>query len=101
MSGETPPPGSPRSLRDQEARDRIETALDENILVEAGAGSGKTTALTDRMVALVLSGTAGIDEIAAVTFTRKAAAELRERFQGALESKLNEIPPDSREFNRR
>ncbi len=97
MSGETPPPGSPRPLRDQEARDRIETALDENILVEAGAGSGKTTALTDRMVALVLSGTAGIDEIAAVTFTRKAAAELRERFQGALEAKLNEIPPDSPE----
>ena len=65
--------------------------------MEAGAGSGKTTALTDRMVALIQSGAAKIDEIAAVTFTRKAAAELRERFQGALEAKLDACPPGGAE----
>jgi ATP-dependent helicase/nuclease subunit A len=75
-------------LRDKAARDRIASDLDVNFLVEAGAGSGKTTALVGRMVALVATGTAEVDDIAAVTFTRKAAAELRERFQILLEDRL-------------
>jgi ATP-dependent helicase/nuclease subunit A len=73
---------------DQEVRDRIATALDRSMLVEAGAGSGKTTSLVDRAVALVSTGTARVDEIAAVTFTRKAAAELREKFQERVERGL-------------
>jgi ATP-dependent helicase/nuclease subunit A len=78
----------PLPLRDQPARDRIATDLKANLLVEAGAGSGKTTALVGRMVALVSTGTATVEEISAVTFTRKAAAELRERFQMKLEERL-------------
>jgi ATP-dependent helicase/nuclease subunit A len=70
---------------DQPARDRIRTDLDTTFLVEAGAGSGKTRSLVDRMIALLASGRAEIDTLAAVTFTRKAAAELRGRFQVALE----------------
>lgn len=77
-------------LPDQGARERIARDLDTNLLVEAGAGSGKTTALVGRMVALIETGVASADEIAAVTFTRKAAAELRERFQAALEARLME-----------
>lgn len=75
-------------LPDRAARQRVVSALDANILVEAGAGSGKTTALVRRMVALVRTGAATVDEIAAVTFTRKAAAELRERFQAEIEGDL-------------
>ncbi|HEX7048921.1 MAG TPA: UvrD-helicase domain-containing protein [Longimicrobiales bacterium] len=75
---------------DQANRDRIANDLDANLLVEAGAGSGKTTAMVGRMVALVRTGRAEVDEIAAVTFTRKAAAELRERFQEALERAYRE-----------
>ncbi len=78
-------------LRDRAARDRIRTALDLNLLVEAGAGSGKTTELVGRMVALVEAGAAAADQIAAVTFTRKAAAELRERFQAELERRIAEV----------
>ena len=74
---------------DQEARERIRTALDVNILVEAGAGSGKTASLVDRLMAYVERGDA-VETLAAVTFTRKAAAELRERFQFALEAKARE-----------
>src|SRR5690606_6666524 len=70
---------------DQEQRDRILNDLDTNLLVEAGAGSGKTTAMVGRMVQLIRTGRAEVDQIAAVTFTRKAAAELRERFQERLE----------------
>ena len=70
---------------DQPARDRIKRDLKQNFLVEAGAGSGKTTSLVDRMVALVREGECKVEQIAAVTFTRKAAAELRQRFQVELE----------------
>ena len=82
------------TLPDAEARALIATALDQNILVEAGAGSGKTTALVGRMVALVREKGVDVDRIAAVTFTRKAAGELRERFQGALELARRESTED-------
>jgi ATP-dependent helicase/nuclease subunit A len=76
---------------DQAARDRIRRDLGTTFLVEAGAGSGKTKSLVDRMIALLATGRASIDALAAVTFTRKAAAELRGRFQVALEqSRLGE-----------
>ena len=78
---------------DQSERDRISEDLDRNLLVEAGAGSGKTRSLVDRMVALVETGTCTADRIAAVTFTRKAAAELRQRFQVGLEEALARTPP--------
>jgi ATP-dependent helicase/nuclease subunit A len=78
-------------LADAAARVEIGTDLASNLLVEAGAGSGKTTALVGRMVALLETGTATADEIAAVTFTRKAAGELRERFQTAVEQRLSTL----------
>ena len=70
---------------DQAARDRIGRDLGTTFLVEAGAGSGKTTSLVERMIALLATGRTSIESLAAVTFTRKAAAELRGRFQVALE----------------
>jgi len=74
---------------DHAARDLIREALDVNILVEAGAGSGKTAALVERLLAYVEKGVP-VESLAAVTFTRKAAAELRERFQGVLEARVRE-----------
>jgi len=84
-------------LPDAAARRRIRDELDVDFLVEAGAGSGKTTELVNRMTALVATGTATVDGIAAVTFTRKAAAELRERFQARLEALLREEGDDAPE----
>lgn len=74
-----------KTIIDQEARDKIKYELQTNFLVEAGAGSGKTTSLVDRMVNLIMTGTAEIEEIVAITFTRKAADELKVRFQSKLE----------------
>ena len=55
------------------------------MLVEAAAGTGKTTAMIARMVALLAAGKCRTDTLAAVTFTRKSTAELRARFQIDLE----------------
>ena len=61
---------------DQAERDRVTDDLDATLFVEAGAGSGKTTALVDRVLALVASGIE-LRTVAAITFTEKAGAELR------------------------
>jgi len=74
-----------RRSDDAKYRQMIVQNLDVSMLVEAGAGSGKTTSLVDRMVALIATGKSSVDKMAAVTFTRKAAAELKGRFQIALE----------------
>ncbi len=67
-----------------DAFDRIRDSLNDSLFVEAGAGTGKTKALVDRLVALVESGVP-ITDIIAITFTEKAAAELRERVRSELE----------------
>ncbi|MET0494381.1 MAG: UvrD-helicase domain-containing protein [Actinoplanes sp.] len=72
------------SLGDQAARRLIAGSLGETLFVEAGAGSGKTTALVRRVVALVLEDGVPLSRIAAVTFTEKAGAELRDRLRSAL-----------------
>jgi len=68
------------TLKDQDARDTIERVLDENLMVLAGAGAGKTYALVQRMVNAVRTGAVAVDKLAAITFTRKAAGEMRGRF---------------------
>jgi ATP-dependent helicase/nuclease subunit A len=73
---------------DRLSRLRIHEELLENILVEAGAGSGKTQMLAERMAAGVANGVYQVEHMAAVTFTRKAASELRGRFHLALEREL-------------
>ena len=71
-------------LHDQQARAKIVDALDRTLFVDAGAGSGKTTALVGRVLALISAGVA-MENIAAITFTEKAAAELRDRVRRELE----------------
>ncbi|GFR34210.1 UvrD-helicase domain-containing protein [Thermobrachium celere] len=63
-------------VNDEQAR-----ALDinKNIALHAGAGSGKTRVLTRRFLRLLLEGGAKVDDIVAITFTKKAALEMKER----------------------
>ena len=76
--------GHVKALRDREARELIRRDLHKNVMVLAGAGAGKTHALVERMVSAIRSGVADIDRTAAITFTRKAAGEMRGRFYLSL-----------------
>lgn len=69
---------------DAAARQAIESDLEKTLFVQAGAGTGKTTALVSRILALITSGVA-INHIAAITFTEKAAAELQARIRQKLQ----------------
>ena len=73
------------ALVDQHARDQIRKDLDRNMVVEAAAGTGKTSELVQRIIAVLAGGRASIDQIIAVTFTEKAAGELKLRLRSDLE----------------
>jgi len=74
------------SLIDSPARQRIHTVFDKTLVVEAAAGTGKTTELVARMIAVLSSGRTSIDRIVGVTFTEKAAGELKLRLRSELEN---------------
>ncbi len=84
---------------DQAVRDAIRDRLDVNMCVEAGAGTGKTTVLVDRIVEILRTGWAGVHEIAVITFTEKAAAELAARVRQGLDAALTS-PADDAERER-
>ena len=85
MSDEALDIGANATFADAEARRLIRTALEETMVVEAAAGTGKTTELVYRMVAVLAEGRAEVEEIVAVTFTEKAAGELALRLRSGIE----------------
>ncbi len=70
---------------DHRVRDRIEHDLTTTLIIEAAAGTGKTTALVSRIVAVIARGLTTLDRIVAVTFTEKAAGELKLRLRADIE----------------
>ena len=83
-------PAPERAVCDQGVRDRVCGELGTTFLVEAGAGTGKTRVLVDRYVRCVLDGehgTGDVRSVAAITFTEKAAGELRQRVREELEGR--------------
>ena len=74
------------AVADDRARETIRDDLDRTLIVEAAAGTGKTTALVDRILQVIARGRAHIREIVAVTFTEKAAGELKLRLRQELEA---------------
>jgi len=79
-----------RTPEDQAVRDRIIHDLGTSFAVEAGAGTGKTSLLTDRIIEAVRTGHARLGEIVAITFTDRAANELKVRLRDGLERLLAE-----------
>ena len=77
---------------DQKEREIIEKDLSNTYLVEAGAGTGKTTLLISRILEIIRSGKANILQIVAITFTEKAATELKTRIKYKLEFEIKKEP---------
>ena len=76
---------TPKFTADAAQRDIIRHELDTSLIVEASAGTGKTTELVNRIVAVLRSGRTTVDRIVAVTFTHKAAGELKVRLRQELD----------------
>lgn len=60
-----------------------------NVLVSASAGSGKTFVMIERVIRLILEGKADADSILAVTYTRLAAEEMKEKLVKAVVAEIN------------
>ena len=69
-----------------EDRLKAQTRMGVNIVVEAGAGTGKTTLLIDRLCLAVLAQNTPVEKLVALTFTEKAAAEIKTRFVAKLQN---------------
>jgi len=78
---------------------RAALALDKNIAVTAGAGTGKTLVLVERYISILLHNDVDLHEVLAITFTNKAAAEMLERVESTLNSLLTQSE-DSKEKKR-
>jgi ATP-dependent exoDNAse (exonuclease V) beta subunit len=88
-------------MSDARARELIVDALHETLVVEAAAGTGKTTELVNRIIAVIGQGLAEMRGIVAVTFTEKAAGELRLRLRERLEDERRSARGDeARRFER-
>ena len=87
------------SLADQPARDQIRNDLDTSLVVEAAAGTGKTSELVRRIISVIKSGRASLDQIVAVTFTDAAAGELKLRLRGEIERERQS--PDASEHEKK
>ena len=86
-------------LEDRLARERIRNSLAESLLVEASAGTGKTTELVARIVGVLRTGATMIDRIVAVTFTNKAAGELKLRLRQELDRARDKFETDRERIN--
>src|SRR5688572_18302395 len=84
---EEPPMTASLQRSDAESRRLIADAIDATLVVEAAAGTGKTTELVTRILAVIENGRAELREVVAVTFTEKAAGELKLRLRQRLEER--------------
>jgi len=87
-----------KKTADAIARHAIAEDLDDTLIVEAAAGTGKTTELVKRILGVIATGRAKMIQIVAVTFTEKAAGELKLRLREELErARADAVAGDTRD----
>ena len=78
---------------------QLALALDKNISVTAGAGSGKTKILVERFVKIALQNPTRVRNILAITFTKKAAGEMQERVAQEINQRLADADQAANRIN--
>ncbi|HKS16412.1 MAG TPA: UvrD-helicase domain-containing protein, partial [Planctomycetota bacterium] len=89
-----------KPIRDREARDRAAFS-EENVAVTAGAGTGKTTLLVDAVLCRLLVRGVPLRRVLMLTFTEKAAAEMRLRLESRLRALLDPVTAEDRDDRKR
>ncbi len=75
-------------MKPTEQQDKAIKTLDADVCVTAGAGSGKTLVLALRYLHILRTGTVGVPGIVAITFTEKAAREMRDRIRAYCDREI-------------
>jgi ATP-dependent helicase/nuclease subunit A len=91
----TPPDQTSPELKPEQAV--AAHTLDRHLSVTAGPGAGKTRVLVERYLGILRTQNASVDNIVAITFTNRAANEMRERVRGAIDALLGRAAPDERQ----
>lgn len=88
---------------DQDVRNRIIKQTGESHFVTAGAGAGKSTSIIERIITLICDPDSPkrirMNQLVAVTFTEKAAAELRHKLREKLEKHIQRLDPETQAYN--
>ena len=87
--------GPPRGKNSLTTSQQRAVAARGNVLVMAGAGTGKTHTLVARCLELICKERVSLEEILIVTFTEAAASEMKQRLRAALEKKSRQTPDDT------
>jgi ATP-dependent helicase/nuclease subunit A len=94
--------GHPSSVRRPSSRElkpeqqQAAYTLDRHVAVTAGPGAGKTTVLVERYLHILRANDISVDQIVAITFTNRAANEMRERLRREMDKLLREAGPRER-----
>lgn len=96
----TPDGGKPAIKFTDQQSAIIGAPANEDILVIAGAGSGKTFTMTHRIIKLIVQDHVPAEKILGLTFTRKAAGELLSRVSNAVDKEVGSPAPDDAETGR-
>src|SRR5882724_8408720 len=90
-----PSNSQPRELRPEQAAAAF--TLDRHLSVTAGPGSGKTTVLVERYLEILRTQKVSVDNIVAITFTNRAANEMRQRVRTKIDALLRETSGNERQ----
>src|SRR3989454_11769178 len=85
----------PRELKPEQAA--AAHTLDRHVSVTAGPGAGKTFVLVERYLEILRAKKASVDNIVAITFTNRAANEMRQRVRDRIDSLLRESSDKERQ----
>src|SRR6266853_5131186 len=87
---------SPQEKKLKPEQETAAHTIDRHISVTAGPGSGKTTVLVERYLHILREHKLSIDQIVAITFTNRAANEMRERLREQLNHILHNVSGEER-----